>query len=248
MKQMIKFSKLVLRKNFLHRLIAGFLFAVLINLGTRAVADDDLDNISALLNLGTDIKQVLIVHPSATTIYKAQVTAWGKNGETWIKIFDVMPAVVGRNGMAPSNAKKEGDGRTPSGIYRLSTAFGYETHIDTKLTYRQVTANDHWVDDPKSAQYNQWIVGTPQASSFENLKRDDDLYKYAVVIEYNTAPIKPGEGSAIFLHIWRDVDSPTAGCVAIDEENIKKLLKWLNKDLHPVILLDPKSLGEMKDN
>jgi L,D-peptidoglycan transpeptidase YkuD (ErfK/YbiS/YcfS/YnhG family) len=138
--------------------------------------------------------------------------------------------------------RKEGDGRTPSGIYRLGTAFGYKNHIDTKLSYRQVTENDHWVDDIESKQYNQWINGTPQANSFENLKRDDDLYKYAVVIEYNTAPIKSGEGSAIFLHIWRAPDKPTAGCVATDEINVKRLLSWLDPSRQPVIVLTGKKI------
>jgi len=221
----------------MQNLIAGFLCICLINCGVASAADDR-DDLLALLNLEADVEQALIVHPNPETIYQASLTAWEKTSGEWTQIFDSMPAVIGRNGMATLNEKREGDGRTPSGIYRLGTAFGYENNIDTKLSYRQVTENDHWVDDPESTQYNQWIIGPPEAKSFENLKRDDDLYKYAVVIEYNTSPIKQGEGSAIFLHVWRAPDKPTAGCVAADEANVKRLLNWLDQSRQPVILLN----------
>ncbi len=221
----------------MQNLIAGFLCIWLINCGVASAADDR-DDMSTLLTLGADVEQALIVHPDPQTIYQATITAWEKNDTGWIQIFESMPAVIGRNGMAQLHEKREGDGRTPSGIYQLGTAFGYENNIDTKLSYRQVTENDHWVDDPESTQYNQWIIGPPEAKSFENLKRTDDLYKYAVVIEYNTSPIKRGEGSAIFLHVWRAPDKPTAGCVATDEANVKRLLKWLDQERRPVILLD----------
>ncbi len=221
----------------MQNLIAGFLLLWLISFGAATAAEYS-DDMSALLNLETDIEQALIVHPDPETIYQATITGWEKSGTGWKQIFESMSAVIGRNGMAQLNEKREGDGRTPSGIYRLGTAFGYENNINTKLIYRQVTENDHWVDDPESTQYNQWIIGPPEAKSFENLKRSDDLYKYAVVIEYNTSPIKRGEGSAIFLHVWRAPDKPTAGCVATDEANVKRLLSWLDQSRHPVIMLD----------
>jgi L,D-peptidoglycan transpeptidase YkuD (ErfK/YbiS/YcfS/YnhG family) len=206
--------------------------------GYQFIAAENKNDKAALLNLEANIEQALIVHPDSQTIYQATITVWEKNGNEWRRVFDAIPAVIGRNGMASLNEKKEGDGRTPSGTYRLGTAFGYENAIDTKLSYRQVTAEDHWIDDPASAEYNQWVTGTPNAQSFENLKRDDDLYKYAVVIEYNTSPIKPGDGSAIFLHVWRAADKPTAGCVATDEANVKQLLSWLDPSRQPVIILN----------
>ncbi len=221
-----------IKKHLLQKFLLSFFCIWLVNVNI-AFSDD----VSTLSTLPSDITQAVFVHPDSLIIYKATLTAWEKIDGEWKQIFDAMPAVIGRNGIAPLNEKKEGDGRTPSGIYRLGTAFGYEDSIDTKLTYRQATENDHWVDDPESPQYNQWITGATEAKSFENLKRDDDLYKYAVVIEYNTSPIKPGDGSAIFLHIWRAPDKPTAGCVATDEANVKRLLSWLDKSRHPAILL-----------
>ncbi|OGX38309.1 MAG: hypothetical protein A3C36_02495 [Omnitrophica WOR_2 bacterium RIFCSPHIGHO2_02_FULL_52_10] len=151
--------------------------------------------------------------------------------------FSPMSAVLGRNGLAASGEKREGDGRTPAGIYQIKRAFGYAPRVDTRLDYRQATANDFWVDDPASAQYNQWVTGAPPAVSHEILRRDDRLYQYAVVIEYNTAPVVPGRGSAIFLHVWRGKGIPTAGCVAVSPKNMQKFLKWLDLPRNPVIIL-----------
>ena len=144
---------------------------------------------------------------------------------------------TGRNGFAPAGQKKEGDGRTPSGTFYLKQAFGYPPLVKTGLDYRQATDNDFWVDDPSSTYYNQWVDGKPLAQSFERLKRDDDLYKYGIVVEYNTEPIESGKGSAIFVHVWRGPDSSTAGCMALSEENLIKLLEWLNKMESPMIIL-----------
>ncbi len=186
--------------------------------------------------LDSDIHQALIVH-SVTAFSKAQVTAWEKKDMQWQVKFDAMSAVLGRNGLAPLGVKQEGDGRTPSGIYQIRRAFGYEPNVQTKLDYQQVTDRDIWVDDPESPQYNQWIQSPTEAKSFERLKRDDNLYKYGIVIEYNTDLIIPGNGSAIFIHIWRGDDKPTAGCVALAEDDVKKLLAWFSLSLHPVIIL-----------
>lgn len=152
--------------------------------------------------------------------------------------YPTVSAVIGRNGLAPSGEKREGDSRTPSGTYALGTAFGYFPSVKTGLDYLQTGADDFWVDDASSDQYNQWVKGSPRANSFEKLKRDDGLYKLGVVIEYNTHPVVPGAGSAIFLHVWRHYDHPTAGCVALSERHLRRLLRHLDKTSQPVIILE----------
>lgn len=173
---------------------------------------------------------------------RAKVTPWEFKKGIWHPVSGAIAATVGRNGIAPKDAKREGDGRTPSGIYDLRLAFGYDPSVTTNLNYRQATDNDFWVDDPKSIQYNQWVIGQPQTASFEYLRRKDDLYKIAIVIEYNTQPVVPGHGSAIFMHIWKGEGEPTSGCVAFSENNLRKLLSWLDLRRKPVIIiLEPKS-------
>jgi L,D-peptidoglycan transpeptidase YkuD (ErfK/YbiS/YcfS/YnhG family) len=186
---------------------------------------------------GLDSSQAILVHPVNKNSQQATLSVWQKQGSSWHRVLFVS-AVIGRNGLAPAGAKKEGDGKTPSGIYLLGPAFGYASSIDTGLLYRQATDIDFWVDDVRSMQYNQWVRGTPAASSFERMKRADDLYQYGIVIGYNTHPVINGAGSAIFMHVWRRYDSSTAGCVALNQRYLRKILRWLDQKYQPVIILE----------
>ncbi len=199
--------------------------------------------LTKLQELRQSSRQVVLVREVSPGESQAILTGFELNNGVWKIVFGPIDAVIGKNGMSAAGEKKEGDGKTPSGTFSLSGAFGDGPPIATKLSFRPTTENDFWVDDPASAQYNQWVVGRPKAQSFEQLKRDDGLYKYAVIIDYNTHPVAAGAGSAIFLHIWRDNTSPTAGCVAISQENIVKLLQWLNQSSQPLIVLEPKILS-----
>ena len=167
----------------------------------------------------------------------AQLSAWQRQGDHWHRSY-LVSAVIGRNGLAPLGTKKEGDGRTPSGIFPLGPAFGYASSLATGLSYRQARDLDFWVDDVQSMQYNQWVTGKPKANSFERMKRSDNLYQYGIVIGYNANPIMPGAGSAIFMHVWRGYKSSTAGCVALNQRYLRKILRRLDQKYQPVIILE----------
>ena len=183
------------------------------------------------------VSQVIVVHPVNTDSDQAQLSTWQKQNDTWHRLY-VVSAVIGRNGLAAVGEKKEGDGKTPSGVYPLGPSFGYASSIGTGLPYRQSGDLDFWVDDVRSIQYNQWVRGTPAAGSFERMKRRDGLYRYGVVIGYNMNPIIPGAGSAIFMHVWRRYNSPTSGCVALNQRYLRKILRWLDQKYKPVIILE----------
>lgn len=213
----------------------------LVDVGLERFLDETKESVpvvpAVLKKLKDEVTQAILVEeiPGAPT--QVKVTAWRLQGNIWKSQFLPMTAVIGRRGFALAAGKREGDGRTPVGVYWLGYAFGYAPEVPTHLAYRQARENDYWVDDPESAMYNKWITHKPRARSYERMKRDDDLYKYGVVIEYNTESTVPGEGSAIFLHVWRGPDSPTSGCVALSEKNMLKLLKWLDRTQRPVIIL-----------
>ncbi len=180
---------------------------------------------------------LLVVDDSSFFFTKTTLYAVERHGNEWQEAFEPFDAVIGVNGFASEGEKKEGDGKTPSGIYPLKMTFGYDTSIGTKMSYRQATPDDIWVDDPNSIDYNRWVKKSEtRAASYEMMKRDDNLYKYGVVIEYNTDPIIKGNGSAIFLHIWKGEGIPTAGCVAVSEEDIIKILGWLDPAASPLII------------
>jgi L,D-peptidoglycan transpeptidase YkuD (ErfK/YbiS/YcfS/YnhG family) len=199
---------------------------------------------SSLLNS----KSLSLVPPQSSQLLMVYSTPKGEvfvdglakaDSGAWKPVLGPLRANIGRNGFAELNRKKEGDGKTPAGLYKIGTSFGYTSHVKTGLHYQQATENDFWIDDVASPQYNQWVTGSTQAKSFERLKRNDDLYEYGIVIEYNTDPVVPGDGSAIFLHVWRGKNKPTAGCVSMSKKNILKVLRWLDKNKEPYIWLNP---------
>ena len=147
---------------------------------------------------------ILVVDNSSFFFTRTNLYAMEKRENNWQMAFEPFNAVIGVNGFAPGGEKREGDGKTPSGIYPFKMTFGYDETVKTKMPYRQALADDIWVDDPNADDYNRWVKKPEtRAASYEIMKRNDNLYKYGVVIEYNTDPVIKGNGSAIFLHIWK---------------------------------------------
>jgi len=168
------------------------------------------------------------------------IHALEKNGGSWHLVFPTFSGSIGKMGFAAIDKKREGDGKSPSGIFPLGIAFGYDPSVVTKMPYRQATDDDFWVDDVNSGDYNKWVKGKPNAASWEKMKREDDQYKYGVVIEYNMHPIVRGKGSAIFLHAWK-AGQPTVGCVSMPEGMILKILGWLDPAKKPLIIMGTES-------
>ena len=185
----------------------------------------------------TGVEQLLIVYTEDTGSRKANFVAVEKKENKWVVIMDPVLASIGRNGFAKNGKKKEGDGKTPTGIFGLGRLFSYEASLNTRLAFKQVDANDKWIDDPKSDDYNTYVRGNTSASSFEHLLLNSIDYKYCMVIEYNTHPIKKGKGSAIFFHLADENYTPTSGCVAIHEIDMLPVLNWLDPYKKKAILL-----------
>lgn len=187
---------------------------------------------------GTSRQLIFVVNNNHSSS-DAGVIAMEKVSGTWKPAFGIFPAVIGRNGFADIGKKVEGDGRTPGGIFRLGPVFGYAGSVQTKMPYRQATENDFWVDDENSDDYNLWVHGAPAAASYEKMRRDDDVYKYGIVVQYNTHPVVKGKGSAIFFHIRMAGGQPTSGCIGMEEEKIRRLIAWLEPEKEPLVILGP---------
>ncbi len=178
-------------------------------------------------------KQIVVVDSINTS---AIITFYEKKDNAWEQLEDmtVLSAYVGRQGV--SEAVSEYAAYTPLGIYALGTCFGINENPGTVMPYFQVTPESYWVDDPDSAFYNRHVEGTENADwkSAEHLIDYQPSYNYAVEIRYNVDPAVPGKGSAFFMHVG---SAPTAGCVAMPEENIIQLLRWLDSEKDPHIIL-----------
>ena len=181
---------------------------------------------------------LLVIDNGSLFFTEIKVYALDKKGNNWETAFGPVNAVIGRNGFANVGRKREGDGKTPAGIFSIHLTFGYDEVINTKMPYRQALVDDIWVDDPNTDDYNRWVKKQEtHAVSYEKMRRDDNLYKYGIVIEYNTNPVIKGHGSAIFFHVWGGEDITTEGCVAVSEQDIVKILAWLDPQASPVIIM-----------
>lgn len=136
------------------------------------------------------------------------------------------PCAVGRSGVVAAAEKREGDGASPAGAWpmrRLLYRADRLAQPETGLPVAAIAEDDGWCDDPQDGAYNQ-PVQLPYAASHERLWRDDEIYDLIVVLGHNDAPVRPGQGSAIFLHCARPGFTPTEGCVALAPETLLRLL------------------------
>lgn len=132
---------------------------------------------------------------------------------------------LGRGGIRAN--KREGDGATPRGVFRpLRLWWRPDRHPRprTLLPVRAITPMDGWCEDPADRRYNRPIRLTPNAAG-DRLTRDDHLYDFIIEIDHNTRPRVAGRGSAVFLHLARDNFGPTAGCVAMTQPAMLRLLR-----------------------
>ena len=190
-------------------------------------------NSSQLKNVG----QLLIVYNEKPEIFSAVFVALERKENNWVLKQEPMAAGIGKNGFALPNQKTEGDGKSPTGIFKLGKLFSYEKQTKILMENQQTTKEDKWIDDVNSPDYNKHIIGKTDAKSYENLLLKNDIYKYCLVIEYNTNPVVKGKGSAIFLHLSIKENSFTAGCVAIEEDDMKSMVNWLNPKQNPTIIM-----------
>ena len=168
----------------------------------------------------------------------ASLSIWSRRGACWQRVAGPWRAHLGRGGL--SAHKREGDGATPTGTFRLgATVYGIAPDPGVHFAYHRLVCGDWWDEDPSSAAYNKFqhvACGTSPAfgGGSEALWRISPQYRYFAVIDYNAHPIVPGRGSAIFLHV---AVGSTAGCVSLAEPQLLRLLRWLRPAARPAIRL-----------
>ena len=142
---------------------------------------------------------------------------------------------IGSGGVIEGIKKKEGDKSTPSGLWQLKNIFYRPDKINQKylminkfLSFKKITENCGWCDDYKSKLYNQYIEinrkGVFFPYSYEKLWREDSAYDIFIEIGFNNNPIISKRGSAIFIHCSFEDLRNTAGCVALQKENLLFLI------------------------
>jgi len=187
------------------------------------VVADDFNTSKAKLECYDDVKKVFSTEVNIGT----NGLAWGI-GEVRLHINKHEPH------------KFEGDRKAPMGVFRLTDIFGYAYKSDYKLPYLHTSKELICVDDSDSNFYNNIIEKIGDEKSFENMKREDNQYKFGVVVRHNTQAIE-NRGSCIFLHIEKETNASTAGCTSMREQDLNFITHWLNKNKNPLLIQIAKS-------
>ncbi|HEU4363555.1 MAG TPA: L,D-transpeptidase family protein [Mycobacterium sp.] len=156
---------------------------------------------------------------------KAKMDIYQRGATGWQPVAAGIPTHVGSAGMAPQ--AKSGYPATPMGVFTLPYAFGTAPNPGGGLKYVQV-GPDHWWDgDDQSPTFNTMQVCKKAQCPFSTAESENleiPQYKHAVVMGVNNAR-KSGAGAAFFFHTTDG--GPTAGCVAIDDDTLVKVIQWL---------------------
>jgi L,D-peptidoglycan transpeptidase YkuD (ErfK/YbiS/YcfS/YnhG family) len=209
-----------------------------------------------------DARQMVLVTTADWNADHGTLRTFVRDGEGWREVRAATPVTIGKNGAgwglgmnAPQNdaggpVKREGDNRSPAGVFRIGDTFGYAASVDTAMPYLALNATEYCVDVSGAAHYNRIVdakvVGADAVKgSTEPMRRDlhangDQRYRMGFVIEQNPQA-KPQAGSCIFAHLWKSPTDATAGCTAMTPAVMQSLLAWLKPQDHPVFVLLPQA-------
>jgi L,D-peptidoglycan transpeptidase YkuD (ErfK/YbiS/YcfS/YnhG family) len=194
-------------------------------------------NLANSMETPTSARQLVTVEAKVMRTTYAELRTWRKVRGCWVAAAGPYTARLGKSGL--SSNRREGDGTTPTGLYRIGpTMYGNEPNPGVRFRYRRVRCGDWWDEDPRSPTYNSFQhvrCGTtpPFAGDSEGIWQQPRPYPFLAVIEYNMRPVVPGRGSGIFLHA--QTGGPTIGCVSLRKDQLRAVLRWLRPGDAPVI-------------
>ena len=217
------------------------------------------------LRIPDEALQVLLVRTPSWTATDGILRRYERDapGGSWRRVGDPRPVTVGRAGLgwatdrarhSSGPEKREGDGRSPAGIFPLGVAFGSASREEARwiqIPYLPLTPGTECVDDPASPHYNSIVdratTSRPDWKSSERMLEVGEAYRLGIVVGHNVAPALAGLGSCIFLHLWSGPPAPTAGCTAMAPESLEEILRWLRPRPDPVLVQLPEGeLGRLR--
>ncbi|MFC4495130.1 L,D-transpeptidase family protein [Streptomyces ovatisporus] len=172
-----------------------------------------------------DARQVVAVYGKGEDSAEATVRLYVREGRNW-HMDRSWPAHNGRKGW--TRAHREGDKRSPVGVFTLTDAGGVLPAPDSKLPYTDsaaFTPPSYW---PKKTRHD---------------------FDHVIAVDYNrvkgTSPLDPtrpqgqSKGGGIWLHV--DHGSGTSGCVSLSKSGMKYLLRTLDPERNPAVVMGDKA-------
>ncbi len=186
------------------------------------IRPEEMHSRAAQLDCADGAEQIVLVEYLGGS--DAEVSFHEKIDGLWVELASTY-GYLGRNGIGKT---REGDGRTPTGTFNLTTPFGIKDDPGANMPYLKVTKYHYWCATSGSEYYNRLVdsrvAGRKARSADEKLINYKGYYDYCLFIDYNAEGVA-GKGSCIFLHCTGGKAS-TAGCIAIPEKSMRTALQW----------------------
>lgn len=169
-------------------------------------------------------------------VYCTVTQAWQKDGSGW-HLVRQFRSTIGRNGWGK---QREGDGRSPVGVYRIKVTFSTGSKAPGPMPWRRRRPTSV-VTDAAGPNYNTWLE-IPGVTS-----GDRPSMRWGWVVDYNNVRLTPGQGpkpvpgkgSGIFYHTSRPGHrwAPTAGCTQVGNPRAMRwLVRWLRPGADPRVV------------
>jgi len=218
---------------------------------SRSFATDNACNMS----LPTQPRQLVVVVSDDWRSQRARMHLF-RLSKSWQSIAGPIDVAIGRSGLAwgrgvhrlarsapaQSDSKREGDGKSPAGIFTLGRVFGDPRYAwDVRLDL-PVSSDLVCIDEPRHPEYNQTLRKAPlvldtQGVSYERMYRYTTSsrtgraqYDLGVEVAHNSPPTLPGHGSCIFLHLWGKPHAATAGCTSMSRHDLETVIAFIRRD------------------
>lgn len=172
-------------------------------------------------------RQALVVSGGTADTNVAQAMLYERDARrSWRLVAGPWPAHNALRGWTDDH--HAGDLRTPIGVFGLGDAGGRSPDPGTRLPYDQ---------DEEFVAPGTGFLGEPLEGSFD----------YVIAIDYNRVPgtspldkerpLGLGKGSGVWIHV--DHQGPTQACISLTEDRMRELLRALDPDKEPVIVMGP---------
>lgn len=214
-------------------------------------------NLQALATPLDSVDQLIVSVAPAWDSSSGKLQRFERSGDGWKPVGPAFAVLYGKNGLVWGRGvmgtdesgphKSEKDKRAPAGVFRIGKIYTYDSELPKGSNYpfHTVTKADAWIDDPTHPQYNQHVViddpeNPPAWFAKQKMRHGDFAYRWLVEIRHNADPPEAGSGSAIFFHIRRGPQRPSAGCTTMAEESLVTLIRWLRAEKNPHYVLLPR--------
>ena len=188
------------------------------------------------LSAARDAEQMLVVAAFDEKATDAWISLHEKKEDGSWHMVMTSPGFIGKNGLGKT---KEGDAKTPTGVFHFNRAFGIAEDPGCAIPYVKADDNTYWSGDPREGYHYNELVSL---KDLPDLSKEDSEhiadyhyhYQYCLNISYNEEGT-PGLGSAIFLHCFGPAKPFTGGCVAIPEDHMKYVMQKVDQNTAVVI-------------